>query len=777
MTAPEVTIDTDDELAHAGDTGMDTGTLDPAPIDDAGAGADAGVPNSVASRTVAGHDLEAGNAAAADEGTGVELTRSVLDVILPVGLGLYGELMGGVTWGIPLHTGGRLRCQLHRIDADHVDIQVYKQGKVGFDSGAGASVFIGLKSSTSESGSKQGGVGVGADAGVNLQAGTKVEAVEHYVIPVENLLTASLGFAVIQIGIPAPMVAALTSKVLGETWDVHLVGFKLEGGIYGDVSGEVSAGVRRGTQHAKDVEGPVEHSRGAAGWTGSEQDRPMPGAVPRHSDLDPAAMLNLLRHLFTARVFGELQGGLDYEIEDDRHTTVAVYVEGQLQTVIGLPIPLLEEILQAMPAGVGIGVRLRFRFEDDRWSETHLLVYQFSGEDDFFSGSANKQSFELDLGSLYPQQTLFEAFQQGRMPPVDEMALEAVTNAFGSVEIWTRFSLRHTTGARFLSFMRRRQSTRSLLSDSFTWRGSAFGLRIEPYLTMSSILTPPDLAKIADKVKPAALAAGAATEGEEELLGKLGALTQFLMEFEHPALHGVVDEILETVKVREAELRLQAGLGVGVAGKIGAGGQVRGDLSAEGGGFIAIDVIEGEERTLRWVIERLGELLELAVEFVHHHAALLIGPVDGSSVPEPSSTPDTPGPQDGDAIIGETATPETGRDGGEGPVEVRHLESHEDLPETAGRAMVTAYDLSSPTLTVASRPESEDDEHRAHLRFVFDGKPYSVDLRLGLRENDTERQVLVLVVLATAWMDDINFGFPEGEVFVVPYQRILPAGE
>ena len=535
----------------------------------------------------------------------------LLNKILPVGTGVAFNISGGVTWGIPLHTGGSAICYLKRSDKNTVNLLVRKQGTLAFDTGVGASAMIGK----ANKGGKP-GAGIGGEAGANFQAGVQGVGIEEFNIPVPKFLMFA-GKSALANMMKMNAMAMPLSGLMNQNADQYRTRQRVELGIFAQADAEAGIGVRRPSDDFKDKETAGGTRSGVSTWD-RNGDRESQGSAPKLMDLsgskkfDPMALLNFLSVFASAQIRGQVGGGVEQKTQGKK-TITSLYLEGEVTSMFNVPIPFLSQFLKMIPAGGGAGVELQFTQEQGKKTESNLKVYQKSGEDQVYAGAANNQTFNINLTNLLPSEQILAGLKKGQMPSVSLKAAD-LKKAFEKVSFFNRMLLTGGGSKKLKGFLRKQQGTRSLLSDKTKSKAENFGGSYEVYLDLGGQMSGPDFMKIVQKLLKTGEKAIDAAKDAEGMAETYKALQGFFSGYaDSPELEKLMDEVLDGYKVDTALIRIEGSLGVGLSGKLAAGAKVRGDLSVQGGAFVEMDYVKaiGQEGrvNLRHVIEAIPKVL------------------------------------------------------------------------------------------------------------------------------------------------------------------------
>lgn len=532
----------------------------------------------------------------------------LLDKVLPVGMGVAVQLDGGITWGIPLYTGGSATCYIKRADKNTVNLLVRKQGTLALDTGVGASAMMG--------GAKRGNrpaAGIGAEAGANVQAGVQGTNIEEYNIPVPKFLS-FVGKSALTTMLSTNAMMTPLNNLMSQHADQYRTRQRFEFGIFAQADAEAGVGVRRASDNFQDKAGPGGTRHGRSSW-GPDGDRDFQGSKPKMLEGDPLALLNFLGIFGSAQIRGQVGGGVEQQ-RQGKKTITSLYMEGEVSAMIGLPIPMLNQILQMLPNGVGAGAELTFTQEPGKKTQTHLKVYQKQGEDQVYAGSANQQSFNINLTNLLSVDQIVQGLKSGKAP----VTIASMKQAFEKVSFFNRILLSGGTTGMLRKFLRKQQGTRSLLSDQTKKMSQNAGASYDVYLDLGAEMSGPDFMKIVQKVLKVGSRAIDATKDAKGIAQTYKALQDFINGYaESPELTALIDDVLDGFIIDKAVLRVQGSLGFGISGKLSAGAKVRGDLSAQGGLFSEVDYVQamgqGGRMNLRHLIESLPQVMNDPVKY------------------------------------------------------------------------------------------------------------------------------------------------------------------
>lgn len=538
---------------------------------------------------------------------------AMLDTVLPVGNGFYFELNGGITWGYPIYTGGSALIYVSRASQSQLHILVRKQGRLAFDTGVGGSIMFGRQRSQGAGG--RDGLGIGAEAGANFMAGVLGTVVEEYSIPVGDFLN-FVGSKAIETAIDTalattPVTSLLSGPVqdlLGTSADEYMTRQQIEGGIFANADAEVGAGLRRPTNSFNDAgEGPGGQTQMRARTWGPGDDRDLQGTT---NELDSLSFLNHFLSVFlSANASAQLVGG--YEQQTAGNTaTHAVYLEGQVGAMLGIPIPVVGDFLSSLPPDAGGGIRLELIETPGEPTEIRAVVYLKQGEDQYYAGTAGQQNMVFNLTNIVSVEELANAFRTGQMPAVGPLTFN---DFLEKVSFFSRLSL--GMQSRLLGrFLTRQTGTRSLLSDSTLSKARRmWGVELEVYLDYAGEMDGADFMSVAQRLLSAGGQAISSVSGAEDFSSAYEQLSRFFSGYiDSEEFSGLTDDLLDQLAITTAKLRLQLGMGVGVAARLAEGAKVRGDLSVVMGTSCELDIAAmfGGRVTLRTILEGIGEIID-----------------------------------------------------------------------------------------------------------------------------------------------------------------------
>ena len=521
----------------------------------------------------------------------------LLNKVLPVSMGVSLQLDGGITWGIPLYTGGSATCYITRTSNNNVHLKVRKQGTLAFDTGVGASFMVGGASKGGRP-----GAGVGGEAGANFQAGVQGTHIEEYNIPVSKFLK-FVGSAALSNLMDSNILMSPINQMMTQYGDQYRYRQKFDFGVFAQGDAEAGIGVRRRNEDATT-------NSGASTWN-RDQDRNFEGSRPELLKGDPMALLNFLGIFGSAKIRGQANMGLDQR-RSGKKTVTSIFMEGEVSSMINLPIPMLNQLLQMLPSGIGIGAELEFTQEPGKDTVTRLKVYQKSGEDEVYAGSASKQSFNINLSSMMSFDQLLSSLKSGNVAAV--VAGADLNKGFEKVSFFHRMLLTGGSSRALRSFLRKQQGTRSLLSDKTKSMAKNAGVGYDIYLDLGAQMSGPDFMKIVQRVLNVGQRAIDATKDAQGIAQTYKALQDFFTGTDFSSdLEGAIDDVMEGIYIDTAMLRFSGSVGAGISGKLSAGAKVRGDLSGQGGIHSQIDYVDalgqGGRITLKDLVESFPRVM------------------------------------------------------------------------------------------------------------------------------------------------------------------------
>ncbi|OJJ16841.1 hypothetical protein BKI52_33600 [marine bacterium AO1-C] len=535
-----------------------------------------------------------------------EEATDLLDSLIPVGQGLSFSIQGGITWGYPVYTGIGTILYLKRKDVDTLHLLVRKQGTVAYDTGVGASMFIGDQHT--KPGEKK--AGVGGNAGANAQAGLQVTALEEYEIPLDTfirLASTKLLASVFELG--GGVLATPITSLLEKDWEKYNIRQSVDFTAYAQLDAEAGLGIQREGSAYNERELIKGEKGGLETWSGQDS-RPFQGSKPKLLEGDPLALANSLGRFASGQLRGQLNVGLDRTQEGDKTITV-FSMDGEaklLQSI--LPIPLLSSF------GAGFGAELIFTQEPGKKTTIKLQLYQKTGEDKVYDGNYNKQTFVIDLTGLFSS---LEDFLNNLT--AQSLNLNLTSSMIEGVSIENRFLLTSGGLGRLGTLMRRQQGTRSLLADSTKNAAHYSGINYNIYLDLNASMNDVDFMALFEKLKATHQGVKDATKESESIMETFIALKSYLNdESNQEQLEGLLDEILVKLMVGKALFRIEATIGTGFSAEVAAYAKAHADVSFEGGLFCEIDLVnkigsEGQVN-LRHLVDAVPEVMNNPKEYL-----------------------------------------------------------------------------------------------------------------------------------------------------------------
>lgn len=690
---------------------------------------------------------------------------SSLDSFLEVGEGFMVEISGGVTWGVPVYTGSDVRVEVMRASKSTVQFIIYKKGRLGLDTGVGVAAFIGRKRKPSQKNDAQ--MGVGAKGGVNAGAGVEGVAIEQYNIPAEEFMTMMAAIAALQsvklakVTPTAPgsgIISLAIESFLEESAEKHLVRTNIETGLYGELAAEISAGLSRPTQHTddyktKDGKGIV--AKGKETWK-KNKERKLPGKRPRITEADPWAIVNwFVNKVVSLGLTAEMKGGIDFDKRKNKKE-FKVYFEGQIQALIGLPIPFIDQILSTLPTGAGGGVEVIFTFKNNKVDEIKVAAYQFSGEDEIYQGSANKQTFVLNITNIMTPQEIIDTIDTGVLPKKIKNKKIKLKDILESTHFWNRFMLFSPIGRRFRSFSRRRVGTRSLLSEKISKKASSFGIIFNPYLTLDLDIPGPDFIKIAKKVSALVSEAKNKADG---VLDFPQELASYFTDFENKKLKDLKKEINKSAEVKKAELRIFYGMGFGVSGKIAKGAKARLDLGLEGGRYCAMDLAESGKFNLVEISDKLIQVTNNPTKHIPN--CLFLRDMYNAIANGQEET-------DKKSSSTSSKAKSSKKEKSSGTMPSETLSTTNKIPGEMDSMRPFRYQIFPRSMSAGAQPGQK--KYKADLGFYLGKKEgakkiYFIELNVRVVKNNSSDGYIVLKTVEDVWIDKLNIGFKKGTTF------------
>lgn len=544
-------------------------------------------------------------------------STALLNEVLPVGTGFFFEVNGGITWGYPIYTGGSAILNVNRQTETVIQIRVRKQGRLAFDTGVGASVMIGRGGRSRGEGSGSGrGVGLGAEAGANAMLGVQGTVIEEYSVPVSDFLgfvgSQTLENILSQSSFGA--VSAPITRMLEINSERYLVTQRVEGGIFARADAEASAGIRRPTDHFNENStelGPNELRGGGSTWGPNDSERSFQGTRPDLLRGDPLALLNFLRLFVGANVSAGVTLGTEQRTRGNT-TVTSFFVEGQIGAMLGLPIPIINNILQSLPLDGGGGIEIRIEQQEGGDVRMLGILYTKQGEDQYYAGSANQQNIVINLSNLISFEELIQSLRSGNIPSLTSAV--NFRDLLEKVSFFNRLALHSSPTAGFAALLRRQQGTRSLLSTAAVNKARrVFSGGMSVYFDFGAEIPGPNFLSIAREIIQVGSQAVSSLESATDLSSAYQALSGYFSGYARSeSFQELQDNILSSALVTDAKIRLEVGVGAGVAARVAEGAKARFDLSGEVGLSCEFDLMVhiGDRANLRALINGVNEILE-----------------------------------------------------------------------------------------------------------------------------------------------------------------------
>ncbi len=682
---------------------------------------------------------------------------ALLNPILPIGRGISFDFHGGVTWGIPVHTGAKVTCELKRLDAKRLHLLVYKQGILAGDTGVGASLMI------RKPGSFMGEHGIGGEAGMHAQGGVQGTQVEEYILPVQDFLAfAGKAWVKTALNIGTSQIGVAVNQSLNKNSNQYLVRQRFEAGVFAQGNTEAGLGVRTATNdfQNKTKKG---YEYGGAVWN-RKQDRKHQGTKPRLVDGDLWALANRLGLFVSQHMRGQVVLGFEQKREEDK-TIMSLYGEGEVSALVKLPIPFLNQLLQMLPSGVGAGFRLDFVQQKGKkeW-KVRPTIYQKQGEDQKYAGNANQQELEFNLDNLISTDELLKQMQQGKVKPLKALNPR---EAIEGIKFSNRILLTQAAGGRLGSFLRRQRGARSLLTDKNQGILRNSGISLGVYLDLEFELDKADFDKITEILSTKGKKAAGVAKNAQSFKEAYQLIKKFALdEATSPETWALVKEVGKVLMVKKALLRFQGNVGVGISGKLGAGAKVRGDLSVQGGMFCELDYIKEMNKGKAMGVTQLMQGLPKVLDDPETH--LSDCPLVAKAV----------------AVLKRTWASKKGKAGASTKKtkrrkSVKRSKRDDKKPgrgDKKSRVRVTGQipkDVSQTDISVsllynkitADSPVGFEDD-----MYIIIGAPYHYKVPVKMRVKANDKEKLVLELVNSFWIKDTKIGSRAGQEYTVDKQ-------
>ena len=496
-----------------------------------------------------------------------DLARHGLVSGWPVGLGMELDASIGATFGYPVHVGGEAFFTVSHMREGVFQLRRGGIATEALDTGAGVGGYVGL----GKNGHNEGGLGIGAELGSEVQAGVRQVVLQEFEFPIlEDDAFAAFLVGVLQADLgPLMGLFSLFSSTVRSCNPVSyntLTKLELESFAEGNLAAQ--GGLR--------VAGK-ETTRGGDAWLTGDGARDNGStkwwwASWTQASAFANAGLNLVRGVetrtteFTTNAQGDR---VPATMEVDLHA------EGSGAIAMVHAIPLLSrELPDPAVFDEGVGIKVMFTLRGGP-TDTEPVVspptwqlLRKSGDFDRYDGDASETT--LAVGNLTPA-----AFE----------SLDAfLSNIQGGSYLARRIGLGHQFGQKCFQQAERQGAFSVMLPAEYR----SAGLRVEGYLDIESQLTADMMRGIFSEV---AGAASGLAEGGAPLQQLYHDVEGFLATGEAPAeLAAHAEHIANTVLSGLTRLHLHGLVGLSVAGggKVAAGGKAR--LQGSAGLQLTMDV-------------------------------------------------------------------------------------------------------------------------------------------------------------------------------------------
>ncbi len=523
-----------------------------------------------------------------------ELLQSAVNTAWPVGMGMSLDAGLGATFGYPIYLGVDAFLEVSHSAPNTIRMKRGGELTEAFDTGAGAGGFIGFGGQETGAGNREGGFGIGAEAGAQFQAGMKQVVSQTFEFPVLDD-TGFTAFLLMCVGVNEGAMFSVASLFIQELRALNPMNYntqnKFEFKLFAEGNAAAQAGVRTPGENTEE---------GGSTWSNSEGSRDT-GSRPPWYDL---------RSLIRASISGNVaaEAGVSAEMEVKNWTThpdgtrvpsemdFALGAEGSASASIVHAIPVLSGMIGQLPsfeAGGGVKVvwHVNGNPEDEQgvFSEPELHLIGKSGAGfDRLEGAGSET--DINLGPMGP-----ETFE----------SVENFLAAQRGATFRRRASIGGDFGRAYVSALNRQGTFNTMLPSEYT----RYGFRVEGYVDVTCAVTSDQLRGLYNDV-----ISGAQEYAEGgPILQQLQADVIGLLSGGEvsPALSGTVRNVAQRLLDSLTQLDFHGvfGLGVAAGAQAAEGAKVRLEGNAAGAITYARNLLEELGDGARPTVEQLESLL------------------------------------------------------------------------------------------------------------------------------------------------------------------------
>lgn len=576
------------------------------------------------------HDFDQQTAQVIDET--VQEAGQILDEYIPIGSGIAFKLEGGVTWGIPIHTGGGLLAYVKRASKNTVEYHVRAMAEGALDVGVGGGTILGRGKKRKQ----KSGLGAGAAASLDAKAGTRLTGLMTYKIPVLDFINI-IGPKSIIGGI-FQRESSEWGQAIAEKAQEYQSQVKLDARLFANASGELGAGI-------KGMLADSSHKNKDDSWIES--------------------LKELVSMFGEASMGAEFGGGMEIDYSDDDKNVVNFYVEGGVSAM--LKIPFLSKYIGSLGGlehGKGIGAKISISYDklpdekdkdkkgdgkvkkeenqtkgedkEEKKSNISLILYTTGGDLDVFEGPAKEAAIEINLDRIKALPELMRQFTIkhaiSTQEDTDEGLAKLLSN-FDKIKYTEQVPLLHNKVNGVLGSMI--PTSKNNLFTKLKSKLSLISADFEIFTKFQMELEGDDLKGVIEKAL--ALARNVPPEKIfQEISGFFSGKSTLLQ--------GLDNDLAEAIKVKEVFTRVQGNLSTGFSGKLSAGLKAALNISGSIGAFWEHKLVkEDENLTLAQTVDKLADLIAQELEKLMAGDSLVgeaIRYLLGDEVTEELATPD-----------------------------------------------------------------------------------------------------------------------------------------
>ncbi|GEM_PF-2166919 len=523
-----------------------------------------------------------------------ELLQAAVNTAWPVGVGMSLDAGLGATFGYPIYLGVDAFLEVSHSAPDTIRMKRGGQLTEAFDTGVGAGGFIGFGGQETGGGNREGGFGIGAEAGAQFQAGLKQCVSQTFEFPVMNDAGFS-AFLLMAAGVSEGAVFQLASVFIDELRALNPMNYntanKFEFKVFAEGNAAAQAGVRTAGENTEE---------GGSTWDSSEGSRDTGGRPPWYD------LRSLIRASVTGNAAAEAGVSAEMEVKSFTDNPDGTRVPSEMEFALGAEGSATAGIVHAIPILSGMMGQLP-SFETGGGVK---VVWQVSGSPDDEQGVFSEPSVHL-IGKTGAGFDRLEGagsetdIELGTIGPETFASVENFLAAQRGATFRRRASIGGDFGRSYVSALNRQGTFNTMLPSEYR----RYGFRVEGYIDVTCAITSDQIRGIYNDVISGAQEYA---EGGPVLQSLQNDVIALLTGGEvSPALSGTVRSVAQRLLDSLTELDFSGvfGLGAAAGAQASEGAKVRLEGNVAGAITYERNLLEELGDGARPTVEQLENLI------------------------------------------------------------------------------------------------------------------------------------------------------------------------